>query len=355
MKRLVISPMAEQVAQLLEQELRRGRWSGEMPGRDRLALELGVNRKTVERALVKLEERGLLAGAGPGRRRRIVIPADEKHRPALRVAILSYDRTDRGLPYMIDLQHRLEGAGHVAGFASRTLLELGQKASRVATFVERNPADAWVVVGGAYEINEWFAMQPLPAFALFGRRRGLDIAGTGPDKVPAIREIVRRLVALGHHRIVMLAREDRRKPLPGTAENAFLDELEAHGIATGSYHMPQWEETPAGFRHCLDQLFNVTPPTALILDETLFLGVARQHLAQRGIFSPQHVSLISRDPDPSFAWYSPSIAHIQWDPDQVVRRVVHWVNNVAQGKDDRRQTITKSEFIEGGTIGRVGH
>jgi hypothetical protein len=37
----------------------------------------------------------------------------------------------------------------------------------------------------------------------------------------------------------------------------------------------------------------------------------------------------------------------------VVRRVVRWADNVARGKEDRRQTLTKMEFIEGGTIGPV--
>ena len=40
-----------------------------------------------------------------------------------------------------------------------------------------------------------------------------------------------------------------------------------------------------------------------------------------------------------------------WDHRLVVRRVVQWANNVARGRDDRRQTLTKAEFVEGGTIG----
>jgi len=35
----------------------------------------------------------------------------------------------------------------------------------------------------------------------------------------------------------------------------------------------------------------------------------------------------------------------------VVRRVVRWAANVANGHPDTRQTLTKAEFVEGGTIG----
>tara|TARA_B110000881_G_scaffold220573_1_gene246175 strand:+ start:3308 stop:3442 length:135 start_codon:yes stop_codon:yes gene_type:complete len=38
----------------------------------------------------------------------------------------------------------------------------------------------------------------------------------------------------------------------------------------------------------------------------------------------------------------------------VVRRVVQWVNNIARGKDDQQQTLTKAEFVDGGTVGPVG-
>ena len=36
---------------------------------------------------------------------------------------------------------------------------------------------------------------------------------------------------------------------------------------------------------------------------------------------------------------------------RVARRVKRWVNNVAHGKDDRRQSFTKAEFVDGGTVG----
>jgi hypothetical protein len=37
----------------------------------------------------------------------------------------------------------------------------------------------------------------------------------------------------------------------------------------------------------------------------------------------------------------------------VVRRIVRWAANVSQGKRDLRQTLTKAEFVAGGTIGPV--
>lgn len=340
----------EQLAAHLRGEIEAGALAGNLPGVHRLAKELGVSPKTVVAAVAQLGNEGWIAGQGARRCSRIVRSGKVKT-TGLRVAILPYEPSDRGVSYMINLQHRLLDAGHHADFTSKTLLDLGRNVRRVAAFVKETEADVWVVISGPLEIIEWFLTEEVPAFALFGRRRELKIAGVGPDKEPTMREVVRRLIGLGHRRIVFMVRGERRLPQPGAVERVFLEELAAHGIATGAYHLPHWEETPAGFLRCLDQLFETTPPTALLLDEAFFLGVAQQHLARRGILSPEQVSLVCQDSDPSFAWHSPPIAHVRWDPDPVVRRVVRWVQNVARGKDDRRQTMTKAEFIEGGTIG----
>jgi LacI family transcriptional regulator len=222
---------------------------------------------------------------------------------------------------------------------------------RIARMVEAGETDAWVVVGGAREVLEWFAARETPVLALFGRRRGVPVASVGPDKPPALVVITRELIGLGHRRIVLLARRMRRLPLPGAGEQAFLDELAAHGITPGSYHLPDWEESVDGFYARLESLFQVTPPTALIIDEVPFFVAVQQFFAGRTIRVPQDVSLICTDASPDFDWCRPTVAHIRWDSHPVVRRVVRWANNVARGKKDLRQTMTLAKFVPGGTIG----
>ena len=345
----LLSP-PEQVAAYLREELLRGSWRGEMPGAPTLAAELEVNHRMIIAAFGLLEQEGLLAPQGTGRRRRIVLP-DDYSPPALRVQILLYEPSSRRLFYVVDLLHRLMEMGHVAGLATKTQQELGMDPTRIIRFVEKTEADAWVVFAGSRQVLEWFAEQPKPAFAFAGRRRGIPIAGIGPDKVPAQRIAVQRLVALGHRRIAMLVREERRKPSPGFLERTFIEELESLGIRTGPYNLPDWKDSMHDFHRCLDSLFQHTPPTALLIDGMPLFIAAQQHLAQLGILAPRDVSLIGLDPDPAFDWCQPSVAHIHWDSSQFFRRITRWANNVARGKDDRRQSFTKAEFVEGGTIG----
>jgi DNA-binding LacI/PurR family transcriptional regulator len=164
---------------------------------------------------------------------------------------------------------------------------------------------------------------------------------------------VRRLLELGHRRIVMLAREERRKPGPGLFERVFLEELERQGIETGPYNLPDWEDNPEGLQRCLFSLFQKTPPTALIIEGSMLFGATQQFLLHLGIRVPQEVSIVCTVSDPAFGWSRPTIAHINIDGDIWVRNIMRWVNKVARGKEDRRQLATPANFVEGGTIGPV--
>ena len=340
----------EQVTACLRDALARGQWRGAMPGVHALAAELRVNRKTVEAALRRLENQRLLVPQGPGRRRRIV-ETTRFAPPSLQVAMLLWEADDVRVHYIVEMRHLLLEAGHTVVFAERSLLDLKMDARRVARLVEQTGADARVVEAGSREVLEWFAAQAVPAFALFGRREGLTIAAVGPDKKPAYIAAMKRLVELGHRRIVLIERQAGRADGPGRVERAGLELLAEHGIATGPYNLPEWEDSPDGFYRLLEELFRHTPPSALILDEPFLFVAAQQYLVRRGILAPEHISLVCTDPDPTFAWCRPTIAHIQWDPRPVVRRVARWADHVACGKDDRRQSFTKAEFVDGGTVG----
>ena len=340
----------EQVALHLRRELARGHWVGSLPGAGALAAELGVNHKTVEEALRQLEKEGQLAGLGPGRKRRIVEPKGGAARP-MRIALLEYDSATRSEGYVVELHHSLTACGHTAFFAEKCLFELGMDVARIARFVRQMEADAWVIGAGSREVLEWFSAQPAPAFALFGRREGLPIAGTGPDKVPAMIAATRSLIGFEHRRIILLAHRERRLPEPGRAERALLEELKAHGISVGAYNLPEWEETRDGLHKLLRSLFQITPPTALIIDEAPLFVAVQQFLAESGIRVPQQVSLVCTDADSTFEWCLPTIAHIHWDSAPVVRRIVRWATAVSRGRRDMKQTFTPAEFVAGGTVG----
>ncbi len=206
--------LVEQVAEHLRREILHGTLTRTAPGVHRLAADMGVHHTTAEAALKQLEQEGLLVSQGAGKRRKIQ-STEKLAPPSLRIAILTYEDTDCTLHFVLEMQHKLQDAGHSVGFADKNLRDLGMDAKRVAKFVGSCDVDAWIVVAGPREVLEWFANQPKPAFSVFGRRRNIPIASIGPDKLPALLDSLDRLVELGHSRIVMLFREEHRKPPAG--------------------------------------------------------------------------------------------------------------------------------------------
>ena len=353
MKNLNIRTATGQLAEFLKDEIRGGRWTDRMPGESRLMTDFQVGRGTVRAAMAQLENEGVLVSHGQGKWRRIAVGWEAGTTRKIRLGIFLYEKRDRGDIVSSSLLAGLLDAGLDTDFAGKSLKELGMDVDRVARYVKQNPADAWIVSAASREVLEWFAAQPVPALALFGGSARVQIASAFPVMLSGITEAVHRLIELGHRRIVMLTREELRRPLLSHPVQVFLNQLEAAGIRTGSYNVPDWEESGKGLRRLIEELFRHSPPTAMIFQEAHLFTVTRLLLADRGISAPRDVSLVVADTDLSFAWCDPIPSHIHWDYRPVVRRMVRWAKNVAAGKEDCRKVGTESKFIEGGTIGPV--
>jgi DNA-binding LacI/PurR family transcriptional regulator len=345
--------ITEQAAAYLREQIELERWTLTMPGRHELARELELSPQTVENALVLLEKEGFLEAQGQGKPRRITLPEGGKAPPPrLRIAMLLWRRRGPYGPYINELQHRLSEAGHEPFPTPQGLMELAMDLGRVQRLVARTKADAWIVHAASREIYDWFADQTFPVFGFLGSFRGLPIAATGPDFGPPFRECTEELLRLGHRRIVMIARPQRRLPEPEHPETEFLEALEAHGIKTSDYHFPLWKSNDRdGMHACLQTLFGATPPTAMIVQEAKVFVAVQQFLAARGLSVPGDVSLVCPDGDALLDWQIPTAAQFKWDSAPWVRRAVRWTDNISRGKEDRRQVLYPARFVAGGTIG----
>lgn len=345
-----------QLAAHLRGELARGRWHGMMPGVMRLASELGVGRDAVEAAFLELERQGILHSRGKGRGRVINLASAGRTESGLKIAILDFDPPSKNEGWVIDLLHQMAEAGHSASFTTKTLVELGMNVQRVSRLVRETEADAWIVGAGSMEVLEWFARQGIPTFALYGSRKGVAVAGVGPDFLPSLLTVMRRLISLGHQRIVILSRRGRRSTRSDRLEKSLLQEMSAHGLPTSSFNLPSWEDHADGFRHCLDSLFKYTPPTAILIEEVPHFVATMQFCGERGYQIPRDVSLICCTSDTAFALCKPPVSHVTWATQPMIRQVMRWVDNISRGKKDLHQSMIKATFIEAGTIGPVkGH
>jgi DNA-binding LacI/PurR family transcriptional regulator len=350
---LRILSSAEQVADYLRTGLLRGDWSDGMPGVNWLAANLGINHKTVGAALRLLEQEGLLASQGAGRKRLILPHVNKAARKGMRVGLLLWDKEDRYINYMIDLQHSLTEAGHTLIIPKKTLMDLKMDVKRIAEHIKETEVDAWIVSTGSQEVLQWFAQRTVPVFSIFGGCRNLPIAATATAYDAALIQATKNLIELGHRSIVLMIRRQHRLPEPGPSVIAFLNVLKASGIQASSYNLPDWDETVEGFHECLSALFKLTPPTALIVDESPQFVAVRHFLASRSFPVPQKVSLVCMESEPVIGWCVPTIAQIQLKFTGVVRHIMSWLNHISQGRKDVRQHIFYSEYVPGDSVGPV--
>jgi DNA-binding LacI/PurR family transcriptional regulator len=347
------SSLTDQVTELMRQGMEQGRWRETLPGRDSLAEELGCSHWTIEAAMQRLSKEGMLVSQGPGRNRRILLTQAPPRQTSLRVKILLYEAWDRQADYLLSLLSRLHDEGHEAEFTTKTMEDLGMDVNRIARYVKKAEADAWIVIAGPLDVLEWFSAQPVPTFGLFGRLEEVSLPSFAVRKMDALRELVDHLVDYGHKRIVMIVREERRKPKPGRVEQSFFERLNEKGIQTGTYNLPDWGDSPEELHQAIDSLFQHTPPTALIIAQPQIFLAVMQHLSRLKISAPQDVSLACTDISSNFSWFVPEVTHIHWDSKFLVQRVLKWARNINSNKDDFQKSSNKACLVLGGTIGPV--
>lgn len=323
-----------------------------MPGRDKLARELGVHGSTIERALKLLDDEGLVRNLGPGKPRQIVRTSDSGS-AVTTVCVLLYDAGDQADDYILNLQHHLGVAGHMLTFAPRTMLELKFNPSRIERMVKKESADAWIVYSGSQPVLERFVRLSIPTFSLFGRMNDLPIAGSGADIQPALAELVHELRGLGHSRIVMMTRSQFVEGGLGLTEKSFIRELKKNNLPVSTYNLAVWDNTPSGLANCLDRLFKVNPPTALLVDDWTIYHAVEHHLLRDQGVDGRDVLCVSMDPNPSFAWQQPEPVHFYWDPQAVVQPACEWLKSIAAGKVNVTQTMIRAELRGLATLARM--
>jgi DNA-binding LacI/PurR family transcriptional regulator len=345
-----IRSSSEQVADFLRDRIVSDHIQGNMPGVHALAEELGVHHTTAAEALGQLEREGYLKGAGPGRKRQILI-TENASVVGFRVGLLIYEPEDICAQYFNELRHCLDQAGHISVMADKSLVELNFEVKRLKRIVRPVKADVWIVIAATRDVQAWFVEQKIPVFALFGYSQTEGVARTGPMKGPQLREIIQRLAQLNHKRIVLLIAEQQQVNHPTSLVHAFLDELKLQGLPSGSYNLPYWKHHKGSLQNCLKASFQVTPPTALIMDDPMLVPAVLQFLNEHKLTIPGDVSLICLDGFPSFKWMDPPIYRLETDIQKSIRHAVRWVDRVAMGKGDSRKHNTKAKLIEGGSIG----
>ncbi len=343
----------EQVAEAIQAEILAGKWRETLPGIVALEKEFKVNRNTVQKALKILEGKKWLVSRGQGSRRQIVAPKDYEPK-ALKVGMLLYEEVDSfKVEWIVESRHHLEEAGHSVVVAPETLSSMKMNVRRVARAVAKCDVDAWLVVAASDKVLRWFIGQPTPVMSICGSSYGLPIASISLDYINVYKQLMEKLISLGHQRIVSLSRENKPTEIEiqMARPNIIAQSLSAHGLSFSSYNWPCFENDPAKLHRCLDRLFQGTPPTAFIVDEPFLATVVYHYLIQRGLMIPGDVSLFSSEPTTTLVWGQTVISHLNWSSKAMVKPTLRWIKNVALSRKELSHSFIKVNYVEGDTIG----
>lgn len=349
-------PLVEQTAAHLREGFVSGRWTGYLPGVLQLAGELMVSKHLVRGALRILEEEGSIEDCGAGKRRKILMDRSTGtgHRH-LRIAVMLHDSLEQEdaliCRMLLDIRETIESSGHTCVFAPESLAQTGDNLARISRLVKQTKADGWILFQASAMVIEWFVTQPFATFALGGRYAGLPVASSASDTWPAIRSAVDLLAGLGHRRIVWVWPSFFRKPVLGPTGQKFMNHLEELGIPASGYNMPDYEDTGEGLAKLMDQLFRITPPTALMFLDPGECLAALLHLTRLGLRVPQDVSILCMTQEPSMRHLRPRITQFALPEKEHVRRILRWVQCIAKRKPDLRQIVFEARFSAGESIG----
>lgn len=322
-----------------------------------LAMELGVSRATVRTALSLLTDLGHLSSPSPGHQRSIHLVPESGIPRNLRVDLLlgrpfeTLDHDDHQL--LADLSEALGRAGHCVVRDCPDLMSIRRKSRGLDLFMAERSVDVRIVYAGSWDDLSWFATRPEPLLAMGGRCLGLGVDLIGQDTSSALREALRALTRAGHRRIVLICeRFVREAPSPGRMMQTVTEELAAVAVEASAYNFPSWDETAEHLQQLLEELFRVTPPTAIILNNGLALSGLFSFCNRRGLRIPDHLSVVVMENSPEIRWFRPKLSLIRSPtPGADIPLVLEWLKQPSQVGRAPFVKLLPSFFEEGESIG----
>ncbi|WP_338288974.1 substrate-binding domain-containing protein [Luteolibacter sp. LG18] len=347
--------ISESTAEVIKTGLQARRWPT-LPGERHLAAQLGVSRATVRNALALLTEQGHLSSPSQGLKRSVRSLPSVASADSLRVDLLlgrDYHTMDRGdHRFLAMLGEAISRGGHVLAHDQPDLAAVRRKHRGLGRFMNERGADARIVYLGVWEDLDWFSRQDVPVLALGGRSLGIEIDSVGIDSSLALREAMQVLTGRGHRRIALLCeRFVREAPTPGRMARAFTEELAAVSVTASPYNLPAWDETPEGLQTVLEELFRITPPTAIIVNNALALSGLLSFCNRRGLRIPEHLSVLVMESSAEIEWFRPKLGMLGgMSITDLVAGVMEWLDNPSRQDRAPGQKLLPSYFIEGESI-----
>ncbi|WP_227021650.1 substrate-binding domain-containing protein [Oceaniferula marina] len=163
-----------------------------------------------------------------------------------------------------------------------------------------------------------------------------------------IRDSNLHLAQIGHRRICTLAYfscEHAKERIRGLLEQ----DMKALGVDFHpSYNLPCIQDDTQSLWEMLENLFSITPPTALIATETTQLITIYSYCMLNQLTIPNDLSLIVTQNSPNLEWFRPSPAFFEYHTDKYIKQIHSWIENYPSSDID--PVLLPSTFSQGASL-----
>ena len=352
---------AEQVADLIAERLRDGRYGGRLPGYRALGREFGVSRGAVNAALALLVERKILRSGGARRRRESEGAAKSgSGRTGAKRSVLLLSMDAEGDPHALLTQNlpgwraaieRAECVLHVDFLAAVHAKRPRRRWDEVLARV--NP-DRLVLLSPSASVARWAVDSGVRTVCMGGvaPSEGADVLSVSARAM--LRRALDELFERGH-RDILLPLAGRLPEFSESMRAAVREFFEEHGLRyVERLHAPLRAEGDADiFREMLVARLRERVPSAILVFDAHELACAQWVLQSQKLSVPDEVSLIALSELPQSGWWAPGGGPARFRFDEAKRTKLLVRRLLVSASEPFVRELLAPDFIPGGTLAQA--
>ncbi len=348
------SSLVGECARVMKARIAAGEWTDALPGERRLAALLNVGRDTIRLALAELAGEGTIAASAAGRQRRVILSAagrGDSNKETWRIGILSpvpLERLPQSMLAEVDhIRSMLAQRGGVLELLVPPWYDAPQPRRKLATMLEAEPRDAWILYRSSRAVQEAFQALRAPCVIRGHPHQGVELPFMDCDWAATGRHAVGALWRKGHRRIGMLMPQDGMRgnlaAWQGAAsfqeEGVVLTEIAEDG---GNASLVAAVSGALG---------RADPPTAFITLRPRQTITLLTWLGSQGWRVPRDFSIVALATDPVMNHLVPAITAYRLDPLVFAKRVARHLELLVAGQvASRASLLLMPELVPGASV-----
>ncbi|MBI4027930.1 MAG: LacI family DNA-binding transcriptional regulator [Verrucomicrobia bacterium] len=318
--------LIDQVASILRSNLRVPEWADSLPPERALSDLLQVSRPTLRLALDILRREGWVRLSENRRcwipvRMKRTLPLTEPKSVALLTPELFQELSHSHIFHLYQLRRHLQDAGVRLEVVADLRLKRRSPAKILERHLHRITASCWILHHSTAQAQDWFWDRRLPAIVMGTCHAGIQFPSIDWDYRAICRHAVGLFLSHGHQRIALIGPRSKRAG-DLLREQSFREAVQPVREAEAQPLVVQHDGSIEHIHRQVRALFrSPTPPTALLVSESVHVLNILTLLTHLGIRVPQDVSLISCDQEWFLSHVTPTIACYQTDWNAYAQRL----------------------------------